>query len=86
MIFIFFHWDSFHDYNNFYFKNNAFNKNKFSLKKKKNKKYMNKEIEFLLKIKINIFFPLWFKLLESNKYLNIVIGFYFINHVTHENW
>jgi hypothetical protein len=47
---------------------------------------MNKEIEFLLKIKINIFFPIWFKLLESNKYLNIVNGFYFINHVTHENW
>jgi hypothetical protein len=44
---------------------------------------MNKEIEFLLKIKINIFFPLWFKLLESNKYL-IVIDFYFINHVTRE--
>jgi len=44
---------------------------------------MNKEIEFLLKIKINIFFPLWFKLLESNKYL-IVIGFYFLNHVTRE--
>jgi len=44
---------------------------------------MNKEIEFLLKIKINIFFPLWFKLLESNKYL-IVIGFYFINHATRE--
>jgi hypothetical protein len=50
---------------------------------KKNKKYINKEIEFLLKIKINIFFPLWFKLLDSNKYL-IVNGFYFINHVTHE--